>query len=45
MLAISNVQIELKDLKAARVTLTDLVKSYPESETAATARDRLSRLR
>jgi tol-pal system protein YbgF len=45
MLAISNVQIELKDLKAARVTLADLVKSYPESETAATARDRLSRLR
>jgi len=45
MLAISNVQIELKDLKAARATLADLVKSYPNSETAATARDRLSRLR
>jgi TolA-binding protein len=45
MLAISNVQIELKDLKAARVTLTDLVKAYPNSETAATARDRLSLLR
>lgn len=45
MLAISNVQIELKDLKGARRTLDDLVKSYPASETAATARDRLARLR
>lgn len=45
LLAISNVQIELKDLKAARKTLDDLVKAYPSSETAATARDRLARLR
>jgi tol-pal system protein YbgF len=45
MLAISNVQIELKDLKAARKTLEDLIVAYPQAETAATARDRLSRLR
>jgi tol-pal system protein YbgF len=45
MLAVSNVQIELKDLKAARKTLEELVKTYPASETAATARDRLARLR
>jgi len=45
MLAISNVQIELKDLKAARKTLDELVKAYPSTETAATARDRLARLR
>ena len=45
MLAISNVQVELKDLKAARKTLEDLVKAYPATETAATARERLSRLR
>ena len=45
MLAISNVQIELKDLKAARKTMEDLIKAYPASETAATARDRLARLR
>ena len=45
LLAISNVQIELKDLKAARKTLDDLVKTYPASEAAATARDRLARLR
>lgn len=45
MLAISNVQIELKDLKGARKTMDDLIKSYPASETAATARERLTRLR
>ena len=45
MLAISNVQIELKDMKAARQTLEDLIASYPQSETAGTARERLSRLR
>ena len=45
MLAISNVQIELKDIKAARKSLEDLIKNYPASETAATARDRLARLR
>ncbi|PUE09556.1 tol-pal system protein YbgF [Limnohabitans sp. T6-5] len=45
LLAISNVQIELKDVKAARKTLEDLIKAYPGSETAATARDRLARLR
>jgi tol-pal system protein YbgF len=45
MLAISNVQIELKDLKGARKTMDDLIKSYPASETAATARERLARMR
>lgn len=45
MLAISNVQIELKDLKAARKTLDELVKAHPSTEAAATARDRLARLR
>jgi tol-pal system protein YbgF len=45
MLAISNVQIELKDLKGARKTLDDLIKTYPSSEAATTARERLARLR
>ena len=45
MLAIANVQVELKDLKAARKTLEELVKAFPASETAGTARERLSRLR
>ena len=45
MLAISNVQIELKDMKAALNTLEDLIAAYPQAETAGTARERLSRLR
>lgn len=45
MLAISNVQIELKDIPGARQTLEALVNTYPTSETAATASDRLERLR
>ena len=45
MLAISNVQVELKDVRGARKTLEDLIKAHPASETAATARERLSRLR
>ncbi|MFO0108035.1 MAG: tol-pal system protein YbgF [Burkholderiales bacterium] len=45
MLAISNVQLELKDLKGARKTLEHLIKTHPASEAAATARERLSRLR
>ena len=45
MLAVANSQIELKDLKSARSTLQDLVKTHPRSEAAAAARDRLARLR
>ena len=45
MLAISNVQIELKDMKAARKTLEDLIAAYPQAETVSTAQERLSRLR
>lgn len=45
MLAISNVLIELKDIPGARKTLEALVKTYPTSETAVTATERLERLR
>ncbi len=45
LLAISNVQIELKDSKAARKTLEDLIKAHPQSDAAQTARDRLPKLR
>ena len=45
MLAISNVQIELKDTKAARKTLEDLIKAHPQSDAAQAARDRLPKLR
>ena len=45
MLAIANCQTELKDVRAAKRSLEDLVKAHPQSEAASTARDRLARLR
>jgi len=45
MLAISNVQIELKDTKAARKTLEDLIKAHPQSDAAQAAQERLPKLR
>lgn len=44
-LAIANCQIELKDVRAARKTLEDLVKAHPQTEAGSTAKDRLARLR
>ncbi|RYF07979.1 MAG: tol-pal system protein YbgF [Comamonadaceae bacterium] len=44
-LSIANCQIELKDTRAARKTLEDLIKAYPQSEAAAAAKERLSRLK
>jgi tol-pal system protein YbgF len=45
VLSIANCQIELKDNAAARRTLDDLVKTYPQSEAASAAKERLARLR
>lgn len=45
MLAISNCLIELKDLKAAKKVMEELVNLYPTSDAAQTAKDRLARLR
>lgn len=45
VLSIANCQIELKDQRAARRTLEDLIKAYPQSEAAQAGRERLSRLR
>ena len=45
MLNISSAQTDLKDVRAARATLDALIKKYPQSEAAATARQRLPRLR
>lgn len=45
VLSIANCQIELKDTKAARKTLEDLMKAYPESEAASAAKNRLARLK
>jgi tol-pal system protein YbgF len=44
-LSIANCQIELKDVKAARKTLEDLVKDYPESDAATAAKERLTKLK
>jgi len=45
LLSIANCQVELKYTKAARKTLEDLVKDFPQSEAAAAAKERLSRLK
>lgn len=44
-LSIANCQIELKDARAARKTLEDLVRAHPQSEAAVAAKERLSRLK
>ena len=44
-LSIANCQIELKDTRTARKTLEDLVRTYPQSEAAVAAKERLSRLK
>ncbi len=45
MLAISNCWVELKDLKAAKEAMEDLVKLHPASEAAQTAKQRLTRFK
>jgi len=45
LLAIANCQLEMKDIKAARKTLDDLIARYPGTEAAQAAKDRVSRLR
>jgi tol-pal system protein YbgF len=46
MLAVANCQLELKEPRpVVRRSLEDLVKSFPNSEAAAAARDRLSKLK
>ena len=44
-LSIANCQVELKDIPAARKTLGDLIKVYPQSEAASVAKDRLVKLK
>ncbi|HEX7441344.1 MAG TPA: tetratricopeptide repeat protein, partial [Caldimonas sp.] len=41
LLEIANCQAELKDTKAARRTIEELVKAYPRSEAAQAGRERL----
>ena len=45
LLSIANCQLELKDPKASRKTLEELVKGYAESEAASLAKARLAKLR
>lgn len=45
MLATANAQLETKDAKAAKTTLTDLVKAHPRSEAAQAAKERLAVLK
>jgi tol-pal system protein YbgF len=44
-LSIANCQVELKDTRAARKTLEDLIKVYPKSEAAVAAAERLTRMK
>lgn len=45
LLAIANSQAEMKDTKAARRTIDELLKTYPKSEAAQAGRERLASLR
>ena len=45
MLAIANSQAEMKDNRAARKTLEDLMKAYPKSEAAVAGKERLDALK
>ena len=44
LLALANSQAEMKDAKAARKTIDDLLKAYPGSEAAQAGKDRLASL-
>ncbi len=45
LLALANSQAEMKDVRGARRTLEELVKSYPQSEAAAAGKQRLASLK
>lgn len=45
LLALANCQVELKDIKAAKRSLDDLIKAYPKTEAAQAGRERLAALR
>jgi tol-pal system protein YbgF len=45
MLSVANCQLELKDLKAARKTLGEVMKTYPHTEAASAANERLAKLK
>src|SRR5512133_1528106 len=45
VLSIANCQIELKDNAGARRTLDELIRTYPQSEAAQAAKERLAKIR
>jgi tol-pal system protein YbgF len=45
LLAVANCQVELKDTKGAKATLAQVIKSYPQSEAAGAAKDRMASLK
>jgi tol-pal system protein YbgF len=45
LLALANSQAEMKDTKAARRTIEELLKAYPQSEAALAGKDRLKSLK
>jgi TolA-binding protein len=45
LLAIANCHLELKDASSARKALEELLSSYPQSEVADVAKERLSRMK
>ncbi len=45
VLSVANCQLELKDARGARKTLSDLLKAYPRSEAAVAAKERLRSLK
>ena len=45
LLAVANCQAELKDTKAARRTIDELLKAYPQSEAAQAGKERLASLK
>jgi tol-pal system protein YbgF len=45
MLSVANCQLELKEIKAAKKTLSDVIKNYPHTEAAAAASERLAKLK
>lgn len=44
LLSKANCQVELKDTRAARRTLDELLKTYPQSEAASVAKERITKL-
>jgi tol-pal system protein YbgF len=45
LLSLASCYVELKNVRASRAALEKLVKDYPDTEAAVTARERLARLR